>query len=190
MKFLSAIISLLVSLQVFAGLGEDFRDLKNSGADFEIVGTVCEEVTRLRFQEEYPSSKYAVVTGVEYGDGNRTIGELDVVVFEKATQKVNRIAEVKCWRNTNSAQDKARSQRQRFLTNLQSGKTIYFKSLHSDYKFKRDNFVQNREFLTVAQKGSKISGFDIELSYDLRELMQLRQMMMDCQAKNECKVAH
>ena len=187
MQFLSAIISLFMSLQVFAGLGEDFRDLKDSGIDYEVVGAVCEEVTRLRFQEEFPVNKYAVVTGVEYGDGNRTIGELDVVVFENTSQKVVRVAEVKCWRNTNGAMAKARDQRQRFQRSLASGKQIYFKSLHSDYKFKKDNFVGTKEFLAVAQKGSKVSGFDIELSYELSELMKLRQMMIDCQNSNQCK---
>lgn len=182
-----AIISLLVSLQVFAGIGEDFRALKDSGVDYQVVGAVCEEVTRLRFEEQYPDNKYAVVTGVEYGDGNRTIGELDVVVFEKATQKVVRVSEVKCWKDMHGALVKAHDQRQRFIRTLQSGKQIYFNSLHSQYRFKRSNFTSTKEFLTVAQKGSKLAGFDIELSYELNELMKLRQMMMECQASHQCK---
>ncbi len=186
MNFVSAIISLFVSIQVFAGIGEDFRDLKNSAVDYQVVGAVCEEVARLRFQEEFPNNKYAVVTGVEYGDGNRTIGELDVVVFENTTQKVVRVAEVKCWKNTQGALKKARDQRQRFISTLQSGKQTYFKSLHSDYKFKKDNFMGTKEFIAVAQKGSKSSGFDRELPYELDELMKLRQMMIECQQSREC----
>jgi hypothetical protein len=189
MKFMSLIISLLISLQVFAGIGEDFRALKDSGIDYEVVGAICEEVTRLRFEEEYPSNQYAVVTGVEYSDGNRTIGELDVVVFKNSTQQVIRIAEVKCWKNTKSAMAKARDQRQRFLRTIQSGRQTFFKSLHSDYKFKRENFVGATDFIAVAQKGSKESGFDRELPYELKELMQLRKMMLECQSNHQCKPA-
>ena len=190
MNFASLFISLFVSFQVFAGIGEDFRELKDSGVDYQVIGAVCEEVARLRFQEEFPSHKYGVVTGVEYSDGHRTIGELDVVVFENTTQKVVRVAEVKCWKDTNGAIKKAHNQRQRFIRTLQSGKQTYFKSLHSDYKFKKENFVSNKEFMAVAQKGSKSSGFDRELPYELDELMKLRQMMIDCQKNRECKSAH
>jgi hypothetical protein len=188
MKIVSAIISLLVSVQVFAGIGEDFRALKDSGIDYQVIGAVCEEVTRLRTEEEF-GPKYVVTTGVEYSDGNRTIGELDVVVFDKASQKVVRVAEVKCWKNTNGAMAKAREQRLRFQRHLASGKPTFFNSLHSNYKFKKDNFIGNKEFLAVAQKGSKSSGFDVELSYELKELMQLRQMMIDCQNAHQCKAA-
>lgn len=187
MNFATVLFSLFVSLQLLAGIGEDFSKLKDSGIDYQVIGAVCEEVTRLRFEEEFPGNKYAVVTGVEYGDGNRTIGELDVVVFENGSQKVIRVAEVKCWKNTNGAMKKAREQRQRFIRTLQSGKQIYFRSLHSTNNFKRDNFLSNKQYLAVAQKGSKHSGFDIELSYQLDELMKLRQMMMDCQQQNQCK---
>jgi len=188
MNFVSAIISLLVSVQVFAGINEDFRALKDSGVDYQVIGAVCEEVARLRIQEEY-GSKYVVVTGVEYGDANRTIGELDVVVFENATQKVVRVAEVKCWKDYKGALAKARNQRQRFITNLESGKTLYFEALHNDYKFKKEQFVGNKTFQTISQKGSKAAGFDVELPYELKELMQLRQMMIDCQANHQCKEA-
>lgn len=189
-QLFTSLFSLFVSLHVFAGLGEDFRALKDSGVDYQVIGAVCEEVARLRFQEEFPSNRYSVVTGVEYGDGTRTIGELDVVVFENGTQKVARVAEVKCWRDTNGAIKKAHNQRQRFQNTLASGKQVYFRSLHSKYQFKKDNFMNTREFLSVAQKGSKVSGFDIELSYQLDELMKLRQMMMDCQASRQCARPH
>lgn len=183
MKSLSLGLILFV-VNAFAGLGEDFRDLKNSGSNYEVIGTVCEEVARLRFQEEFPAPKYGVVTGVEYGDGNRTIGELDVVVFDSMTNRVYRVAEVKCWKNNEGAIRKALSQRQRFVNTLRSGKPIKFKN--SKVQFRRDNFLQNPKQIAVAQKGSKSAGFDIELNYELAELMKLRQMMIQCQAARQC----
>lgn len=186
MKFVSALIALFVSAQALAGLAEDFTSLKNSGSNYEIVGTVCEEVARLRYEEEFPSNRYVVVTGVEYGDGNRTIGELDVVVFEKGSQKVVRVTEVKCWKDPKGALAKAHDQRQRFQRTIASGKPVYFRSLHSEYKFKKDNFMGTKEFMAVSQKGTKAFGFDKELPYDLSELMKLRQMLIECQASRQC----
>lgn len=185
-KFFVTSAVVLFALNSWAGLGEDFRDLKNSGVNYEVVGAVCEEVARLRFQEEFPAPKFGVVTGVEYGDGSRTIGELDVVVFEAQTNQVVRVAEVKCWKDTGGAIVKAHNQRDRFIRTLRSGRNVQFRSLHSQVQFRKDNFLHNREFMAVAQKGSKASGFDRELGYELKELMELRQMMIQCQAKRVC----
>lgn len=188
MKFSAAIIALFLSFQAFAGLGEDFRDLKESGVDYEVIGAICEQVTRLRYQEEFPANQYEVITGVEYSDGSRTIGELDVVVFEKSSQQVVRVSEVKCWKDFGGAIRKAREQRQRFQNHLRSGKPVYFKVLHgTNYRFKKDNFSMTRDYTAVAQKGAKAAGFDRELPYELKELMQLRQMMLQCQQSRQCK---
>ena len=186
MKFLSLISVLFFSFQSFAGLGEDFNKLKNSGTDYEVVGAVCEEVTKLRFQEEFPAPRYAVTTGVEYGDGSRTIGELDVVVYEAQTNQVLRVAEVKCWKDNAGAIAKAHDQRNRFIRTLKSGRTVYFRSLNSQTQFRKDHFMRNQQYMAVAPKGSKSAGFDVELEYELKELMQLRQMMIQCQSKQVC----
>lgn len=186
MRRLLSITLIFVTTHAFAGLGDDFRELKDTGSNYEVVGTVCEEVAKLRFEEEFPSHKYEVTTGVEYGDGGRTLGELDVVVYDKNTQAVVRVAEVKCWRNLGGALQKARSQRQRFITNLRSNKQIYFKSLHGSRQFRKSNFDGVKEFMAVAQKGARTAGFDRELPYELSELMKLRQMMIECQSKGQC----
>ncbi|MFN8845351.1 MAG: hypothetical protein ACK5W9_00730, partial [Bdellovibrionales bacterium] len=147
MKLFSSALVFFLSLQSLAGLGEDFRDLRHTGADFEVVGTVCEEVTRLRFQEEFPAPRYAVTTGVEYGDGSRTIGELDVVVYEAQTNQVHRVAEVKCWKDNAGAIAKAHDQRNRFIRTLKSGRTVYFRSLNSQTQFRKDHFMINQQYM-------------------------------------------
>lgn len=189
MKFTAILSALFVAVSAFAGLGEDFAQLKNTGTDYEVVGAVCEEVARLRFQEEFPAPRYGVVTGVEYGDGNRTIGELDVVVYEAHTQKVLRVAEVKCWKDPQGAIRKALDQRQRFVKTVKSGRPIRFRSLNSNIQFRREHFLSNPQQVAVAQNGTKHAGFDFELGYELRELMQLRKMMIDCQASRQCAAA-
>ena len=80
--FLVSIMLWMASAE--AGLQEDFEALRDSAKDYQIVGTVCEEVARLEMvRADYPQPRYRVVTGIAYGNGHRTIGELDVVVFEQ-----------------------------------------------------------------------------------------------------------
>lgn len=189
MQFFVSLFVVLSSVVALAGLGDDFAKLKNSApdADYEVVGTVCEQVAKLRFEEEFPAGRYTVTTGVEYGDGNRTIGELDVVVLENLTSRVVRVTEVKCWKDFKGALRKAHEQRNRFIKTLRSGKQIRFKSLSSNLVFKKENFANVKEYMAVAQRGSKNAGFDRELSYELKELMQLRMMMIQCQHQGICR---
>lgn len=189
MKFFVSLFLVLSSTVALAGLGDDFAKLKDVAgtADYEVVGTVCEQVAKLRFEEEFPAGRYTVTTGVEYGDGRRTIGELDVVVIENMTSKVVRVTEVKCWKDFKGALKKAHEQRNRFIRTLKSNIQIKFKSLSSNLVFTKANFSNVREYMAVAQKGSKNAGFDRELSYDLKELMQLRMMMIQCQHQGVCR---
>lgn len=188
MKFFVSLFVVLSSAVALAGLGDDFAKLKqNPRVDYEVVGAVCEQVAKLRFEEEFPAGRYTVTTGVEYGDGRRTIGELDVVVLENLTSRVVRVTEVKCWKSLSGALKKAQEQRARFIRTLKSNLPIKFKSLSSNLQFKKENFANVSEYGSMAQKGSKSAGFDRELPYELKELMQLRLMMLQCQQSGQCR---
>lgn len=162
-----------------------FEKLKDSAENYEIVGTVCEQVARLEMYETYPESKYYITTGIEYGDNSRTIGELDVVVIDKATEKVEVSAEVKCWKNLNGARKKAMDQRNRFIRTLQSSKPIFMHN-DKDGEFEKAQFSNVKRFISIAQNGSVKAGFEVELSYTLDELMNLRRQLMDCQHRGQC----
>lgn len=176
----------LVALSAFATIDDDFQQLRTSGKDYQIVGTVCEEVARLRFAEQFRAPQYNVVTGIAYSDNTRTIGELDVVVFEAKTQEVVKIAEVKCWKNMREGLAKAHNQRERFQNAMKSKRVYHFKGTGDGRHYRHDQFDTVREFVSVAQKGSKSQGYDIELDYPLDELMGLRKRMMECQSQGEC----
>lgn len=185
-KFFFVFVSLL-TLNSFAGLTEDYHALKNAGKDLSAIGSICEDVTQLRYIEQYPQPQYRVLTGIAYSDKDRTIGELDLIVFDTNTHNAILIGEVKCWKNPKGGLKKAKDQRQRFLTHVKSSKALTFKWLSDPKeKFTKTQFNKTNDFISIAQLGTKAKGFDVELEYTLDELMQLRTDIMQCQDSGEC----
>lgn len=177
----------IFSLTTLAGLSDDFEKIKNSGRDLEPTGAICEEVAQLRFIEKYPAPKYQVITGIDYSDAKGSVGELDLIVFNTETGMADVIAEVKCWKSPKNGLEKAKDQRQRFLTNVRSSKPIKFKWLDDPTRvLTKAQFSQVSEFYFIAQAGTQAEGFDYELPYTLKELMSLRSDILNCQARGQC----
>lgn len=190
MQIMAIIAVTLVSLSSLAGYQEDFDALKNTGRDFEPTGAICEEVARLRFAEKYPQPEYTVVVGIQYRDGKtgNTLGELDLVVFDNATQVAKIIAEVKCYTTPKSGMKKAKDQRQRFLKYVHSSKALSFVWLWDpSVKMTKTQFNKTNNFLFIGQNGTQKHGYNVELPYNLKELMQMRDEIMACQSANQCK---
>lgn len=178
----------LLTLNAYAGLSEDYHQLKNTGRDFSVVGTICEQVAQLRFAERYPEPEFRVLTGIAYSDKDRTLGELDLIVFDNRNDQAVVIGEVKCWKNAKDGLKKAREQRQRFQTNVRSNKALTFRYLDNpSERFTKTQFNKTDEFISISQKGTMAAGFDYEMDYTLQELMQLRADIMACQNSGECQ---
>jgi len=187
MKIFILISSLTLSFTAFAGLSDDFEQIKKLGRNLEPTGAICEEVARLRFSEKFPEPEFRVVTGIEYSDKDGTLGELDVVVFNNETQIAQVIAEVKCWTNAKSGLKKAKEQRHRFLTNVKSSKALKFRWMDDPkLPLTKTQFNKASEFYFIAQSGTQAHGFDYELPYSLNELMQLRKEILVCQSSGKC----
>jgi hypothetical protein len=184
--FTSVLLSVLVSLNAVAGdIQVAFEALKNSAADYEPTGQVCEQVARLQFAEKYNSDQYEITGGISYNVQKRTIGELDLVIVDRQTHAVVLVGEVKCWKNLKDALDKAHDQRVRFVNALRkSGDQIVFDSEDKEV-FHAEQF-KDAKFISIAQQGATESGFDVDLGYTLRELMQLRGLLLNCQSQNRC----
>lgn len=171
----------------FAGWEEDFEILKDLPRSYEVAGAICEEIGALQMQREYPEPQYTVVVGIAYSEGSRTLGELDLVIFDNNIQKVIKIGEVKCWKNVRDGLKKAREQRARFLKNLNNSKVVLsFRSTTTKETFDPHQFKYAKEFFSMAQSGSVNQGFDIELEYTLPELHRFRSEMLRCQNRGEC----
>ncbi len=189
--FLSFLLLFSISVQA-ADLQAAFDALKNLGANYYSNGTVCEELAKIQLERTYSKPNYDVVVGIAYADGRRILGELDVVVFNRATRGAELIAEVKCWQNLSKAQSKARLQRERFFKTLEEafGSRVeidFFDARTQRVEFSLDQFRGRPQFISISQAGGESAGFDLTLEYTLEELMKLRGELLECQNRGHCK---
>lgn len=187
-KFVLSLVLLLSSTTAFAELTETFEKIRNQARHYRDPGAVCEEVARAEFSELYPAPQYEVIVGVAYNLKGRTVGELDMVLLDKNTQKVAMVGEVKCYTNLKNGLTKAKQQRKRFLTHLGAGQPLEFVNTTTGLKYSYEQFQYVREFISVSQKGGKAVGFDYELEHSLDEMSQLRDQIVHCQKEKLCPI--
>ena len=180
--------SFLFSALVWAGdVQTAFDSIKDSGANFGAEGAVCEQLEIVRLKTVYPEDKYIVTGGLSYSLGENTVGELDLLILDRNTNKVVLLEEVKCWRDLSNAMVKATGQRDRFFWNLvKSPREMIFKS-NDGRTYSVDQFNPEIPFKFVAQAGSVKKGFDVELNLSLKELDELRLLIIKCQKNDLCK---
>ncbi|MGE5085726.1 MAG: hypothetical protein ACM3MG_05450 [Bacillota bacterium] len=188
MKYVFLLISLFAQMSL-ASVQDEVAVLKDVPRDYLDTGSICEEVARQETIKEYPAPQYEVLSGIAYETQDGTDGELDVIVFDKNSNQVIQIAEVKCWQKMDHALKKAHEQRVRFFDLRDNAQIITFRSTHGNKIFTPDQFAYVKEFVTIGQKGSLEFGFDRTLPYTLNELMELRDLMMKCQQQKRCAVA-
>lgn len=164
-------------------IDEYFEQLSYEHVDFEPVGAVCERVAVREIEPNYPTANFTILNGVSYDEHKTTIGELDIVVIDKGTGRVEAVAEVKCWRSFQGALKKAKQQRMRFLTHLNKNIVITDKD---NKQYSKDLFKNIQKYFSISQDGGVNQGFDFELSLDFKELMELRKKLLDCQAQGRC----
>lgn len=174
---------ILPTLTYADSVSELVQKLKNTDEAYNITGTICEQAAKLELERDFQPPRFKIETGISYGMGGSTMGELDVVVFD--ADKVTMVAEVKCWKDFGDALQKAKRQRKRFQQALGSGRELIF--WHDKEQYDPAQFSQLRVFESISQKGGKASGFNRELSYSLDELMDARQRLLTCQAGGRCE---
>jgi hypothetical protein len=179
-----AYVLLLLPTFTFAdSVSELVQKLKNTEEAYNITGTICEQAAKIELEREFQPPRFNIQTGISYGMGGSTMGELDVVVFD--ADKVTMVAEVKCWKDFGDALQKAKSQRKRFQQALGSGRELLF--WHDKVQYDPAQFNGLRVFESISQKGGKANGFNRELSFSLDELMDARQRLLTCQAGGRCE---
>lgn len=187
MRLLVLIFVSVFSLSTFAADIEPyFQALKNSAVNYEPDGAICEQVAILQYSQSYPVSDFILAGGIEYSTGELTLGELDVVIIDRHTNKVVLVSEVKCWKNLEQAMDKVKSQRNRFTWNLAKFPRKMRFDTYSNLKLAADQFDQNTQYRSLSQLGGLRHGFDAELELDLSEVKQLRMKLLKCQQFGEC----
>lgn len=166
-----------------ARIDDYFEILSFEKTDFEPVGAVCERIAVREVESIYPAVNYTIINSIRYDEKKTTIGELDVVVFDKNSGKVEAVAEVKCWRSFKGALKKAKEQRMRFLIHLNNNIVIEDKE---GKRYSKDLFKNIQKYFSISQSGGVNQGFDFELSLDFKELMDLRSRLLDCKAQGRC----
>ncbi len=164
-------------------LDEYFEVLSYEKTDFEPVGAVCERVALREVESQYPSVNYNIINSIQYDEHDITVGELDLVIFNRSTGKAEAVAEVKCWRSFKSALKKAKEQRMRFQLHLNRNIIITDKEAK---RYSKDLFKNVQRYFSISQQGGENQGFDFELSLDLDELMLLRKKLLECKDQGRC----
>lgn len=125
----SAAINSYIDYDNKADMFNDYFDFISDEMELEgvysvNVGSMLEYLSRLLisdYLDVYPRSIYEITGSVEYSQGGPTIGELDIIVYNKFTCNVVAIGESKASKNSSmrKALSKAKNQLRRFRSFLQ-----------------------------------------------------------------------
>lgn len=191
------LVGLILCAPAFAKLGgpvsvRNYIDaLRSFPINYQSAGAICEQVARVDLAESFPADRYYIDTGIAYGEedglSQRPLGEIDVAVFDRMTDQAVQIIEMKCWNNNQEiAYSKARSQRSRFLNQVQFGASISLKSSLRRYTVEQFRNMPPAAYRLGGPKDSSPFGFDYELPLSYNQLMNLRDEMIACQAAGDC----
>jgi hypothetical protein len=160
-----------------------FEILRHDNTNFEPDGAVCERVAVREIEPMYPAEHFEIINSIQYDDQKSTIGELDIVVINKFSGMVEAVAEVKCWKSFQGGLKKAKNQRMRFQNYLNRNIVL----TDSDgKKYPKAIFENIQKYFTISGLGGLTMGFDFEMSLTLKEFIELRGMLLDCQAQSRC----
>lgn len=130
-------------------------------------GKVCEILGVAVMKELHPEA--TVLNGVVYKKKKMTVGELDLVVIENNV--VTDVIEVKCWKNYNSASNKADDQLDRFAGYI--GRCDVDFSIEGE-ALPCDSFGNPDIRLgKMSYKDATKAGFNFDLSFTRKEILQL-----------------
>lgn len=165
-----------------------FQMLSRVPADYRIGGTVCEQLARYRFAYKFPPETHRIDVGIVYTNSHgNTLGELDVVVFDRNTGRAVLIGEVKCWKNLKSAMKKAKLQLARFRSYVADKRPIHmYNSTNPDLRYNKKQFKSAPKLVYISQEGGQASGFQVSIGLPHAEVLQLQKMLLSCQKSGKC----
>lgn len=148
-------------------LDQYFNQLKDRAVNYKKIGNILEQLITIQLETQYPAERYEILNGIEYQEeGGRTVGELDVIVFDRKTGNAEMVVEAKLSSNLKSAGKKASSQIKRFRAYLAEGKITKFHYIaHPEREFTVKQFG-NVKIVKIGSSGAPAHGFDSE--FDLR----------------------
>ena len=164
-----------------------YQALSQKPANYQVEGAICEQLMGLHLEETYPPSDYDIKIGIMYTSGGHTLGELDVVVFDRLTNEAVKIVEVKCSYNPRRLLSKAKAQLKRFKDNVAGDKPLEIFDVHDkNNKYSMERFDEEPLYETGSVEGSRDVGYDIALIFEKDEALEIRRRLMACQKRGQC----
>jgi len=189
----SVVFLIALSLNTLAHADEssDYNKLSDIPAKYEVFGTICEYLTKLRLEERYPASTYDIEVGIEYRQGGRVVGEIDVVVFRKKDREAILVGQVKCRQNLSSARGQAQEQNQRFQKTMSKrdarNHRVTFRSTSNPHLVITESQMDEVDtYITASQDGGIKHGFSMTVGHDLQTVAALRERLLGCQSRGLC----
>lgn len=152
------------------------RDLHH---DFGKLGSIVEALAHAHFLTIYPTNDFEIIPNVTYQDpAGRTLGELDIVVFERATGEAVLVVETKASARLRRAGQEAAAQLHRFRYCLEAGLIDNFSYGAPFHRAIRpEHFLEVTEYVRVGPDGALGAGFDYEADIRPEEIEALRSQV-------------
>lgn len=143
--------------------------LENHDRNYHAIGTILEVLLLKKFRNEYPDH-YKVTDGIAYyNHQGRTLGELDIVVYNTRTDKVELIGQAKLSGDRSSLGD-AEEQLRRFQNHLRNDEVGNIRDLRNpNNQFEVEDFCCVNQNWAMAGRGALCSEFDYELDLKRHE---------------------
>ncbi len=163
--------SLSFAQQSQSELIEKYFDIIKSDHSIGLAdqGPLCEKIAIYQIEQEFDPNEYTTLNGLVYEEGDRIVGELDVVVIRNDDSESVLVAEVKCWNRPTKALQKANQQLSRFFSYLDDDIDIY-SAVDFSESYSTSCFDEAPEIRTISQKGTAQFGFDQELELSLNSV--------------------
>ena len=140
------------------------------------IGSICEQIAYIEKKNKFKLGRYKIYQNVSYHSKDKTIGELDLIVFDKRKRVVKEVIEVKCSKDISSAASKSNAQLKRFKRHLKYKDNklpeIYFKSCNNILQV--HHFTKYTRFSKLTYKSvlAQTLGFEL-LSLGLSDMQYL-----------------
>jgi len=158
-----------------------YRLIRDLDFEYQRIGSLVEALAFVALQRRYPSPRYEVIPNVEYlNEHRRTLGELDLVVYEPGAGRALLIAETKLSRNLPAAGKKATEQLTRFQAHLHNGDIHELICTRSPERILRPaHFMEVGRYVRIGSQGALQAGFDYEIDLGREEANRLQQWLLN-----------
>ena len=131
---------------------------------------------------QLPSHQQAVIDSLQYlnyQEGPRTVGELDLIVFEQKSGRAVIVAEAKLTDNFKWARRRARTQLYRFQSYLYAGRiTDFVQAFNRDRTVTTNQFQDVGRYVLIGPRGALAAGFDYEVDLTRSEADALQAKLL------------